>query len=621
MKYILSTLFAILLLGGISVAQQIIIQPGPSQQIKPPPRSPEQMQADRARREEQRGNFDGALGAWHEVLKLAPNDASAITGIPKCYMALRKFDQAEAFLQDQIRKSQFRTATPWQDPISEFQLTLLLGEVKLARDDESAAWDVWNAALSTQQNNPDARRLLVNLLQRNRRWEASEKLIRDYRKDAKMPGFMALELASSLQAQMNFAGATEELLLHAKSSPSAWQISQSYLSRFPDDSTVDATVMSVLEQAIKRDRKESGVWRMYAGYALKSGRLEESLSATMTADSLTGSGGALVLGSAQQLLNDGEVELARRGFEKVLARNTSEQLSERAELGLAQCFEAQGNYTEAKIAYQRFLERRPKSADVEEARFRIAEILLEHEQNPQEALIEYRGIFQRSRTALKQQAAMRIGDAHAYLGEFAPAIEAWQQISAPQRGQVTDDAAEAQLRIARANIWRDSTELADKALEAILSGSTQNISFNDAVLYQALLSSGGFHGALRAFADADYASFRQNHGLAAEKYGEAASLLKYGRLAEWSRISEAEALRESGQPERAIASLDTFVLSFPESVDLPRVKYMMAVITLEDLHQEDKALQMLQEYLIEYPRSLYLEQARRKARVLANKVS
>jgi len=216
---------------------------------------------------------------------------------------------------------------------------------------------------------------------------------------------------------------------------------------------------------------------------------------------------------------------------------------------------------------------------------------------------------------------MRIGDVHAYMGEYGAAIDAWSKAVTPQRGEISDELATILMRIARANMWRDSTALAEAALDSILKGSTQNTTFNDAILYQALLSGGGFHGALRAFADADYAEFRQNHEVAAQKYGEAASGLKYGRLAEWSRIKEAEELRASGKPTEAITALNQFVESFSESMDLPRAKYMIAVITLEDLKQEDEALKLLQDYLVDYPRSLYLEQARRKARVLANKIS
>lgn len=602
-------------------AQQILVAPTkPTKQ--PVQKTAEQVFAERARRDEQRGNYEAALTNWREVMKGAPRDPGAITSIPNCLIQLRKFDEAEQFLTTQIERAKlYEMMTTWQDPASVFSLTLALGEVKLARDASDAAWEIWRGALATQPNNPDAVRSLVLLLQRNRRWEESEKLIRDYRKEQRNPGYMALELASSLQAQMNFVGATEELLLYAKTSPTSWQIAQTYLSRFPDDTTVEASVSGVLEQAIKRERKDAAVWRMYAGYTMKTGRLEKSLDATIAADSLSQAGGATVLTTSQQLLAEGEIELARRGFERVIAWKAADQLTERAELGLAQCLEGQGRYADAKSAYERFIAGRTKSPELEEARFHIAEILLTRENNPQAALVEFNGIFQRSKPPLKSRAGMRIGDAHAYLGEYGPAIDAWGKAAPGPRGEITDELGQLLLRIARANMWRDSTALAGAALDSILKGSTQNTTFNDAILFQALLEGGGFHGALRAFADADYADFRGDHATAAAKYGEAATQLNYGRLAEWCRISEAEALRLSGRPVDAIAALDKFAESFPESADLPRAKYLQAVITLEDLKNEDQALKLLQDYLVEYPRSLYLEQARRKARVLANKVS
>jgi outer membrane protein assembly factor BamD (BamD/ComL family) len=92
-------------------------------------------------------------------------------------------------------------------------------------------------------------------------------------------------------------------------------------------------------------------------------------------------------------------------------------------------------------------------------------------------------------------------------------------------------------------------------------------------------------------------------------------------LAEWSRLQQALSLRELGQPEAAIAALDTFLTSFPQSVDVPRVRFYQIVIRMEDLHDDAGALAAFQQYLIDYPRSLYLEQARRKARILQSRLS
>jgi outer membrane protein assembly factor BamD (BamD/ComL family) len=92
-------------------------------------------------------------------------------------------------------------------------------------------------------------------------------------------------------------------------------------------------------------------------------------------------------------------------------------------------------------------------------------------------------------------------------------------------------------------------------------------------------------------------------------------------MAEWARFSQAVALRSAAQPLLAIAVLDTFLQNYPESVDLDRAKYTQAVIRMEDLHDHATALKEFQQFLIDHPRSMYLEQARRKARILTNKVS
>ena len=49
--------------------------------------------------------------------------------------------------------------------------------------------------------------------------------------------------------------------------------------------------------------------------------------------------------------------------------------------------------------------------------------------------------------------------------------------------------------------------------------------------------------------------------------------------------------------------------------------YTQALIRMEDLHDPATALQEFQQFLIDHPRSMYLEQARRKARILTNRVS
>jgi len=71
------------------------------------------------------------------------------------------------------------------------------------------------------------------------------------------------------------------------------------------------------------------------------------------------------------------------------------------------------------------------------------------------------------------------------------------------------------------------------------------------------------------------------------RFDESATLLKSGRMAEWARFSQALALRAAGQYLLAIAMLDTFIQSYPTSVDLDRAKFVHALILTENLQQHD----------------------------------
>lgn len=631
-KQAIVLLIVLLMVIALPSFGQVILQPGErpqtEQQKRPvqrPKQSEAQIFAERARRLEIRGDYEQALANWLQVASREPWDEQAIQSVPRMLLLLKRNDEAEKFLTDLLAKSEFRPNDPMNPlgPSSTFGLKLELGRVRLAQENEAGAWAIWNEALTEQHNSPDAMRGLVNTLQQARRWEDSEKLIRDYRSSTHNPAFMSRELASSLQAQMNFAGATEELLLYAETSPTAWQVTNSYMNRFPDDSTVVDKVLEVLDKAIRKDRQNGSLLRIYANYTLKAGLLEESLTATIEADPLIKGGGMLVLQAAQSMLKENAVDLARRGFQQVIDWNppANSGMAEQAELGLGNCFEALGQYEEAKTAYTAFIANHPQSNEQEEARYRVANILLNQERNAAEALTMFKGIWIRGRGAQKVIAGVRIGDCHAWMQEFDQAISAWGEVVALSRKEMSPEAAEAMLRIARANIWRDSTNAALTALDSVMNGNTMNSAFNDAIMYSAMLEEGGFYRAVRSFAEGDYALFMQQNEQAAEDFSVAAGLLKYGKMAEWSRFQQAIALRQAGQPEAAISVLDTFITNYPESVDLDRAEYTQAVIRADDLKDMQGALDRLQKFLIEHPRSLYLEQARRKARIISNQVS
>jgi tetratricopeptide (TPR) repeat protein len=596
----------------------------PGQQPKAPAQVEEQLIADRARRAEMAGDYDRALLMWREVLNRSAWNPEAVDAVPRILLLQKKFDAADSFLTGLIQKADLRTdvlVNP-ADPTSRFALELDKGTVSLARGDRDGAWKVWNEAIGRTGRNPETMRALVNTLQQNRLWEESEQQIRDYRKTQQQAAFMAIELANSLRAQMNYVAATDELLLFSDSQPSSWQVALNYLQQFPDDSTVQQKVLTELKKSVQKDRKNATYWKLYAGYALKVGDLPTSLDATITADSLSGSGGQLLIVNAQTLLDEGDVAAARKGFQRVLNWKVQPDIMARAELGLGRCLESLGKWGEAKTAYETFIRNHQNFREVDEAKFRIADLELSHEHNPGEALTLFKELWNRAQPGgARAPIGLKIGDSHARMQEYQPAIDAWGEVVKLGGQVITEDGAQALLRMARANFWRDSLSLAFKCVDSISGGNVANTAFNDAVKLSALLDEGGVYRAQRAFAEADYATFRGEDSLAAARYAESAELVKSGKLAEYCRFQEALSLRKAGAYTSAVAVLDTFIVNYASSVDLDLAKYTRALIKMEDLKDLAGAKQEFEQFLVDHPRSLYLEQARRKARILANRVS
>ncbi len=614
----LISIFATLCLGlALAFADQppfrIEIQPA---KVRAQTDRPEQNLVDRARRYEERGYTERALETWRAVLEQNAWNASAIDGIRRTLVHLKRYDEAIQFTEGVLARAKVRSleSIPLNDPTSPFALTLGLGEIYLAQGESERAWEVWNRALASEAESPYAVMLLIRVLQQNRLWEDAENLIRDFRKRTNQPAFMSRELAQSLQMRMEFGAATEELLIYMKELPAGWEIAQRVLARFPDEAAVHAEVTDALSRAVRKNKQDINLRRLLAGYLFKIRDFEGAYRQIIIVDSLADRHGVDILGFARNLLGEEETALASRVFSRVLSREPTLETRLQAELGLADCLLQLGRYGEAKAAYEAFVQAYPQANEVTQARFRIADITLQHERRPEDALEQLRAIEKGGRNISQSDVRLKIGDCLVWLDRVPEAIKVWQRVAAA--GNSGDIRAEAHLRTMRAHLWLDSLVQANAVLDSILRGDLANTCFNDAVYYSNVIIEGGPSAALHAFAQGDFFLFREEPSQAAEHFERAVKLARRGRLAEWGRYQQAVALRKAGNAGASIRTLEQFVEDFPESRDIDRAIFLMGLVQEEDLQDAAAALASYEKILADFPESTYLEQARKRARAL-----
>ncbi|MFH1010405.1 MAG: tetratricopeptide repeat protein, partial [bacterium] len=581
----------------------------------PRPAAAEQALMERARRFEERGESERALEAWRATLEQNAWNAYAIDGIRRNLVYLKRYEEAIGFTEGVIARSRTRGSADMgpNDLLSPYTLTLGLGEIYLAQGVTERAWEIWNRALASESKSPSAVAQLVRILQRNRLWEDAETLICDYRKESRQPAFMALELAQSLQQRMAWGAATRELVTYLAEAPTSWEIAQAYLSRFPDDSAVHAEVRGSLERAIREQKRDLNLRRLFAGYLFRIRNFVASYEQTVAIDSLAERKGEEVLPFARKLLKEDEIALASRAFSWVLKQEPPLSVRLEAELGLADCLLLLEKYAEAKAAYEAFVQAYPQAVEAVEARFRIAIITLRHERRPAEALSQLRTIEKGSKTLSASKVQLHIGDCLVWMERIPEAIEIWRKIARTTRSE-EDISGEAGLRIGRAHLWVDSLVLASGVFDSMMTmGDFASRSFNDAVQYGNLLLEGGSSEAMHTFAKGDLALFREEPAKAAAQFERVADLAKRGRLAEWGRYLQAVSLRKAAEPLTATQVLEKFIVDFPQSRDIDRTIFLLAEVQEEDLHDEAAARANYEKILTDFPQSTYLEQARKRA--------
>ncbi|MBM3325179.1 MAG: tetratricopeptide repeat protein, partial [Calditrichaeota bacterium] len=431
------------------------------------------------------------------------------------------------------------------------------------------------------------------------------------------PAFMSLELAQSLAQRMAWGAATRELVTYIAEAPTSWEIAQSYLSRFPDDSTVHAEVRGALERAIREQKRDLNLRRLFAGYLFRSRDFAAAYAQTVAMDSLAGRKGEEVLPFARKLLKEDEIALASQAFSWVLKQNPPLSVRMEAELGLADCLLLLEKYAEAKAAYEAFVQTYPQAQETVVARFHIATITLRHERRPEEALSQFRTIERGSKVLSASKVQLHIGDCLVWMERIPEAIDIWKKIAKTTRGE-EDIVGEANLRIGRAHLWMDSLTLASGVFDSMMTmGDFASRSFNDAVQYGNLLLEGGTSEAMRTFAKGDLALFCEEPAKAAGEFERVADLARRGRLAEWGRYLQAVSSRKAGEPLTAAQVLEKFIMDFPQSRDLDKAIFLLAEVQEEDLRDEAAARANYEKILTDFPQSTYLEQARKRARALA----
>lgn len=179
----------------------------------------------------------------------------------------------------------------------------------------------------------------------------------------------------------------------------------------------------------------------------------------------------------------------------------------------------------------------------------------------------------------------------------------------------------AKLKNAKLSYYTGQFELAKEHLNVLKLATHREIA-NDAlelalfIQDNTVFDDDSTHPALSAYAGVELLLFQNKYPQALEKLDSILQQYKNTTLTDEIYFLKAKVYKKLAQYDQSLLWLDKISTDFKHEIYGDDAAFMRATITEEFLREREKAMQLYQQFLIDYPASIYTAEARKRFRIL-----
>lgn len=215
------------------------------------------------------------------------------------------------------------------------------------------------------------------------------------------------------------------------------------------------------------------------------------------------------------------------------------------------------------------------------------------------------------------QAKLDLGDIYILKGEPWESALLYAQVEKSQKDKLLGH--EAKLRSAKLSYYKGDFNLAKGHLDVLKLATSREIA-NDAMnlslLIQDNLELDTSKAALQDYAQVDLLKFKGAYPKALQEYDKLLEKYKGHTLTDEILWEKSNILYKLGEFEKATESLELLLEKYSDDILGDDANFLAASIYEENLGQKEKAKQMYIDHLLKYPDSIFVTEARKRARRL-----
>ena len=598
----------------------------------------------RAKAYQRAGKLEEAAEILERLARNNPDNIPYSNSLKDIYSGLNRYDKILEILNMALE----RHPANWRIEAEMVDAYLKSGEV------ESGMFIV-RKLIKSYPRNYSVYRTIALVLQGNRLFDETVDIYVDAQSNLQDPAPVTRDLANFYAARLNYIKAAEEYVKFLSFDSRNYNYVRKQLSRFSSDSATVRLVLSRLEKGLAESPDDANLLRLVADYHYRSGNLREAFEGYVNLEQNSKSDGRILFDFIQTLKREKHYKIGIEAAYRLMALKPDSRLYSQVYFLLAELTEltetartypgsdyllahpnriGEGINESPAIPrsislYDSISSTYPNSLISGRAQFRIGEINFNRLQNLDEAEIAFKNSIDASRKPeIVEPALMRLADISLERGMLKSAKRSYLELAVKAR----DEELRMQANFSACRIEYFSGEL-DSALyhlnELIFEADFEDKLMNDVLELSILIQIAKSHTTvsameeLKIYAKADLLSQRRKYSEARSTFLALADDHPDSPFSDDALFMAGELSAKIGRYRESKETFDRFLEIFPES-DL-NDKALVAAAEVSEVGLQDRtaAMYYYEKLLIEHPRSLYSERARKKLREIAdsNKVN
>ena len=592
----------------------------------------------RARAYHKVGKIEDAIKILEKLHDEKPGNIAYLNLLKESYKDIGDFRQLLSLLQ----KNSALRPDNWR-----IEVELIDTNLKLKEKDEAFA--IINRLSKEYPNNYSVTRTIALVLSSNRLFDETVALYEDARIRSEKPAPITRDLANFHASRLNYAQATREYIKFLDFAPQNFEFIRRQLSRFNTDSSTISSVLNNLKAGLKESPGNESLRQLVADYQFRTGNYEEALAEYIILETNSEKEGQFLFGFIENLKLEKQYQIGIKASRKLMTLkpnsrlypNTYFMLAELTELNEASQNEYYPELTftlnqsdadrinespgiPISIAiYDSLSNSYQNSLIASKALFRMGEIYFTRLQNLDEAekafkrsILSYRG------TQIIEPALARLADIDLERGDLTSARETYLKLVETTKSE--DIRLKSKFIISEIEYFSgefDSSlyHLNDLIFEADFKDPIMNDALELSILLEIVKSdnSADSQEALKLYAKAALMSRQRRYSEARAAYKNLYDEYPDTPLSDDAFYLVGKLSATMGRFEESVETFDLFLVSYPESDLADKVLLSAGEISEIGLQESESSIYYYERLLIDHPRSIYADIARKRLRNLS----